>query len=75
MPTVLHDKPASVLGILRNSLAFDTITACKVVSVECLARSALDTPAQTVVDLYENHALAVHMSMPKHRKAEPSTHS
>ncbi len=53
---------------LRRYLAFDAITACTVMSVERLARSAPDTPARTVVHLDEIHVLAVHMAKPNHRR-------
>ena len=40
MPATIHDKPASILGSLRHSLAFDAIT---IMSVERLAPSAPET--------------------------------
>ena len=66
--TRIKDRKLNAADDLRRCLAFDAITACTVMSVERLARSAPDTPAKTVVHDDEIHVLAVHMAKPNHRK-------
>ena len=66
--TRIKDRRLNAADDLRRCLAFDAITACTVMSVERLARSAPDTPARTVVHLDEIHVLAVHMAKPNHRR-------
>ncbi len=66
--TRIKDRRLNAADDLRRCLAFDAITACTVMSVERLARSAPDTPAKTVVHVDEIHVLAVHMAKPNHRK-------
>ena len=66
--TRIKDRRLNAADDLRRCLAFDAVTACTVMSVERLARSAPDTPARTAVHVDEIHVLAVHMAKPNHRK-------
>ncbi len=66
--TRIKDRRLNAADDLRRCLAFDAITACTVMSVERLARSAPETPARTVVHRDEIYVLAKHMAKPNHRR-------
>ena len=66
--TRIKDGWLNAADDLRKCLAFDSITACIVMSVERLARSAPDTSARTVVHKDEIRVLAVNMAKPNDRK-------
>ncbi|MDE0307047.1 MAG: transposase, partial [Albidovulum sp.] len=65
--TRIKDRRLNLADDLRKCLAFDAITACGVMSIKRLARSAPDAPARAVVHEDEVRVLAVHMSKPGHR--------
>ncbi len=66
--TRIKDRKLNLADDLRKCLAFDAVTACTVMSIERLARSMPDAPARTVVHMDEITVLAIHMSMPNHRR-------
>ncbi len=65
--TRIKDRKLNLADDLRKCLAFDAVTASRVMSIERLARSMPDAPARTVVLLDEIKVPAVHMSKPNHR--------
>lgn len=66
--TRIRDRRLNAADDLRRCLAFDAITACTVMSIERLARSAPDMPARTVVHPDGIHVPAIHMAKPSHRR-------
>ncbi len=58
--TRIEDRRLNPADDLRKCLAFDAITACRVLTVEHLARSEPDTPASGIVHRDEITVLALH---------------
>ncbi len=58
--TRVEDRRLNPADDLRKCLAFDAITACRVLTVERLARSEPDTPARHIVHRDEITVLALH---------------
>ena len=72
--TRITDRPWQAADDLRRCVAFDAVTACTVMSLERLARSDPETPAETGVHPDEIELLAVHSAKSKHRgKRGPPT--
>ena len=71
--TRIKDRRINAADDQRRCLASDAITACTVMYVERLARSAPDTLTRTVVHQDEIHVLAAHMAKPNHRKQRGPT--
>ncbi|MCY4237354.1 MAG: IS4 family transposase [Rhodospirillaceae bacterium] len=66
--TRIRDRRLDAADDLQRCLAFDATTACTVMSIERLARSAPETRAQDIVHPDELHVLAIHMDKPDHRR-------
>ena len=60
--TRIEDRRLDQADDLRKCLAFDAITACRVMTVERLARSEPDTPASHVVHRDEITVLNIYMT-------------
>ncbi len=69
--TRIEDRRLDEADDLRKCLAFDAITACRVMTIERLARSQGDTPASRIVDRDEITVVTLHRAYHQRKPRAP----